>query len=100
MVLVAGFSVALSAYYLQVALLSRPPGFDGQAVSRLGLGVAALMFALSGPVMVLRATGKVLAAEHYRRIGLAHLMALILVSVWAGLIGFVVLAIGRLIAAV
>lgn len=97
-VLVAGFAVALAVYFLQGAVLSRIPQFDGDAVGRLGVAVAALMFALSGPVIVLRAIARTMAAYPGRRFSAVYLVAIALVVAWAWAVGVVALGAGRAVA--
>lgn len=97
-VLVAGFAVALAAYFLQGAVLARVPRFDGDSVGRLGVAIAAMMFALSGPIIVLRAITRTMEAFPARRFSAIYGCALALVLVWAWALGVVALGAGRAVA--
>ncbi len=97
-VLVAGFAVALAVYFLQGAVLARVPRIDGDAVSRLGVALSALMFALSGPVIVLRAVARTMSAFPGRGFSMVYVFAIGLVLVWAWAVGVVALGAGRAVA--
>ena len=90
---IVGFAVSLSVFFFLEAALHAQPAFDRSMVERLGPAAAALFFALSGPVLVLRG-GLALRADG--TVGRWPMTSTLAAALWAGLIGIVAVEIGRL----
>jgi hypothetical protein len=94
-IVVVGFAVALSLFFLLEAALQEQPAFDEATVLRLGIAPSVLFFALCGPVMIVRAG---LSPNRRGRRSRWPLTALVAAGAWAGLVGIVAVETGRLIA--
>lgn len=94
-IVVVGFAVALSTFFLLEAALDGQPAFDEATVLRLGIAPSVLFFALCGPVMIVRAG---LSPNRRGRRSRWPLTALVAAGAWAGLVGIVAVETGRPIA--
>lgn len=94
-IVVVGFAVALSAFFLLEAALHDRPAFDEATVLRLGIAPSIVFFALCGPVMIVRA-----GLSWNERGGRPRwpLTSLVAAGTWAALVGVVAVETGRLIA--
>jgi hypothetical protein len=94
-IVVVGFAVALSVFFLLEAALHGRPAFDEATVLRLGVAPSVVLFALCGPVMIVRAG---LSRNAHGRRSRWPLTAMVAAAAWAGLVGVVAVETGRLIA--
>ena len=93
---VVGFTVALSVFHLFEAVMRMRPDFDRATVLRFGPGRSALLFALCGPVLMVRQS---LAPSGARNRAPWPITSLFAAGLWAALIGLIAVELGRLIAA-
>jgi len=94
-IVVVGFAVALSVFFLLEATLHDWPAFDEATVLRLGIAPSVVFFALCGPVMIVRAG---LSRNKWGRRSRWPLTSLVAAGAWAALVGVVAVETGRLIA--
>lgn len=92
-IVIVGFAVSLSIFFLVESLLRMRPAFDQATVMRLGHVTAGLSFALCGPVLVLR---EGLLPRRNGNSPRWPLTSIVFAVFWAGLVGVFALETGRL----